>query len=546
MRTWTSTDGRTLQAQYIESSAGKVTIKMGSREYTLPLDRFSQADQDYVAGLANQPPPAYQPITKAEPRDARKFYREEDDWEGYLLGGAIVIDFTGDVQIKAPTPEGTEERYGPDWADPKKEQVLTAGYQLRTREGSHIRLLLTNGTLITLSPVSEAKILTYFQETIPPSNRTFKETTEELSPSMVKLELSLGEMIVETKKLNKSSSLDITTPVAAAGIRGTAFRLRASESEQALEVLRGQVDCQQGKGRVTSVIGGQANTASKGRIEDPEGLSDDAGGTIEQTLSSLGEQVGGLTVAQLSEKHEAANPPLKISIQEDGFEAELRRMIRRPRGPILQEDYDRVGSVKAERSNGNNANIKDIQFVENLSNLTTLRLANQPISDLRPLAKCSKLKEIYLTSLKKITTINALQDLENLKVLSISQMTQLKDLVRTFSRLVNLEHLGMWSAEKSYSIKSWQFVTKLNKLKKLGTLANSDFPNIAKQKNISELAVFTNKECKLPNLESFKDLKNLETIKFEFYNVKSQLSENDMNELKSLIPGVKILVKEIQ
>jgi hypothetical protein len=49
----------------------------------------------------------------------------------------------------------------------------------------------------------------------------------------------------------------------------------------------------------------------KGRIEDPEGLSDDAGGTIEQTLSSLGEQVGGLTIAQLSEKHEAANPPLK-------------------------------------------------------------------------------------------------------------------------------------------------------------------------------------------------------------------------------------------
>ena len=102
VRTWTNTDGRTLQAQYIESSAGKVTIKMGSREYTLPLDRFSQADQDYVAGLANQPPPAYQPITKAEPRDARKFYREEDDWEGYLLGGAIVVDFTGDVQIKHP------------------------------------------------------------------------------------------------------------------------------------------------------------------------------------------------------------------------------------------------------------------------------------------------------------------------------------------------------------------------------------------------------------------------------------------------------------
>jgi hypothetical protein len=345
LRTWTSADGRTLQAEYISSSAGKVTIKIGSREYTLPLSRFSPADQQYVAGLASKPPPA---ITQAESRDARTYAKEEKDWEGYLKGGAIVVDFSGDVQVKAPAPPDlVEKQYGPDWEDPKKEQILTAGYALRTREGSNIRLLLTNGTLVTLSPVSEARILTFFQETIAPSNRTFKETTDELSPSMVKLELSLGEMIVETKKLDKGSTFDIHGPVAVAGIRGTAFRLRASEGEQALEVLRGQVDCQQGRGRITSVIGGQANSASKRRIENPEGLSEDAGGAIEKTLSELGEQVGELTVAQLSEKHEAANPPLGIIIREDGFEAELRRMIRRPRGKILQEDYDRVGYVEA-------------------------------------------------------------------------------------------------------------------------------------------------------------------------------------------------------
>ena len=189
---------------------------------------------------------------------------------------------------------------------------------------------------------------------------------------MVKLELSLGEMIVGTKKLSKSSTFDIYGPVAAVGIRGTAFRLRASEGEQALEVLRGQVDCQQGRGRITSVIGGQANTASKERIEDPAALSEDAGEAIEQTLTSLREQIGGLTVAQLSEKHEAANPPLRIYVPEEGFEAELRRMIRRPRGPILDEDYDRVGHVEASARNGDTANIKDIRFVENLRNLKYL------------------------------------------------------------------------------------------------------------------------------------------------------------------------------
>ena len=192
MRTWTSTDGRTLQAQYIESSAGKVTIKMGSREYTLPLDRFSQADQDYVAGLANQPPPAYQPITKAEPRDARKFYREEDDWEGYLLGGAIVVDFTGDVQIKAPTPEGTEERYGPDWADPKNEQVLTAGYRLRTREGSTIRLLLTNGNLLRYPLNRKEKFLPTFKSPLPRVTVHFRKPP----PSSAHRWLNLSSVLV--------------------------------------------------------------------------------------------------------------------------------------------------------------------------------------------------------------------------------------------------------------------------------------------------------------------------------------------------------------
>ena len=541
IRTWTSADGRTLQAQYIESSAGKVTIKMGSREYTLPLSRFSQADQDYVAGLANQPPPAYQPITKAEPRDARKFYREEDDWEGYLLGGAIVIDFTGDVQIKAPTPEGTEERYGPDWADPKNEQVLTAGYRLRTREGSTIRLLLTNGTLITLSPKSEGKILTYFQEPITASNRTFQETTTELSPSMVKFELSLGELIVETKKLTKSSSFDIHSPLGVAGIRGTAFRLRVDDSKQTLDVIRGQVDCQQGKGRVTSVIGGQANTASKGRIEDPEGLSDDAGGAIEQTLSSLGEQVGGLTIAQLSEKHEAANPPLRIEIQEDGFEAELRRMIRRPRGKILQEDYDRVGGVEASSVNGNTANIKDIRFVENLRNLTYLGINAQPISDLQPLVNCQKLTYIFIQNSKNISNIQVLTNLPNLTKLTMDNMSHLKRPEQTLAKLKNLKDLRLIFGTK---LKDWSFIKNLNKLKKLFANPDADFPTISQLKTLKRLTVMCDQDSgnQLPGLDQFKDFQHLEQLEIQFYHTKRNISDNDLNQLRAMLPNTEVVV----
>lgn len=540
MRTWTSTDGRTLQAQYIESSAVKVTIKMGSREYTLPLDRFSQADQDYVAGLANQPPPAYQPITKVEPRDARKFYREEDDWEGYLLGGAIVVDFTGDVQIKAPTPEGTEERYGPDWADPKNEQVLTAGYRLRTREGSTIRLLLTNGTLITLSPKSEGKILTYFQEPITASNRTFQETTTELSPSMVKFELSLGELIVETKKLTKSSSFDIHSPLGVAGIRGTAFRLRVDDSQQTLDVIRGQVDCQQGKGRVTSVIGGQANTATRGRISDPEDIAVDLSQQIEQACASLGKEVGGRTVAELSQAHEKANPPLKISIQADGFEAELRRMIRRPRGQILQEDYDRVGGVKAKSMNGETANIKDLRFVENLINLTYLEIVAQPISDLRPLVNCQKLKDININSIN-ITNIQVLANLPNLTKLEMDSMSHLKRPEQTLAKLKNLKELRLILGTKP---KDWSFIKKLNNLEKLMANPDADFPTISQFKTLKVLVVMCDKKSgnKLPSLDQFKDFQHLENLGIWFYNTKRNISDNDLNQLRAMLPNTEVEV----
>ena len=36
------------QAEYISSSADRVTIRIKGKEYTLPFSRFSKADQEYV------------------------------------------------------------------------------------------------------------------------------------------------------------------------------------------------------------------------------------------------------------------------------------------------------------------------------------------------------------------------------------------------------------------------------------------------------------------------------------------------------------------
>ncbi len=412
---------------------------------------------------------------------------------------------------------------------------------MRTRANSNIRLLLTNGTLITLSPESQAKILTYFQEPITASDRTFEETTAEISPSMVKLELSLGEMIVETKKLNKSSSFDIHSPVAVAGIRGTAFRLRADDNGQSLDVIRGQVDCQQGRGRVTSVIGGQANTATKGRISDPEDIAADAGAQIEQVCASLGKEVGGRTVSELSKAHNFANPPMDIEIGAEGFEAALRAKIRRPRGEILQEDYDRVGSIGATNDSG--AKIKDIRFAKRLRNLKNVSLVDQPISDLSPLSNCTQLWKVGLNNLRKVTSIKLLESMVNLERLRLDgDMRALRKAELTLSKLVGLKTLVVQENELNYS----DFISNLNLLNELIVPPIADFPAIAKQKNIKFLEVFiTGKTIdRLPKLEVFRNFSHLERLKLLFCQCKKTLTEGEINQLKSLFPNVEVIVSE--
>jgi len=289
------------------------------------------------------------------------------------------------------------------------------------------------------------------------------------------------------------------------------------------------------------VISGQANTASKGRIEDPEGLSDDAGGTIEQTLSSLGEQVGGLTIAQLSEKHEAANPPLSINIQADGFEAELRRMIRRPRGKILQEDYDRVGGVEASSVNGNTANIKDIRFVENLRNLTYLGINAQPISDLQPLVNCQKLTYIFIQNSKNISNIQVLTNLPNLTKLTMDNMSHLKRPEQTLAKLKNLKDLRLIFGTK---LKDWSFIKNLNKLKKLFANPDADFPTISQLKTLKRLTVMCDQDSgnQLPGLDQFKDFQHLEQLEIQFYHTKRNISDNDLNQLRAMLPNTEVVV----
>ena len=94
MRTWTSSDGRTLEARFIEQVGSNVKIKTeAGREFTLPITRFSQADQEYVVEAA-----------------ARDLFKTPEPFEDRGKGAIIIASATGKVSvIPAPRYSGSQE-----------------------------------------------------------------------------------------------------------------------------------------------------------------------------------------------------------------------------------------------------------------------------------------------------------------------------------------------------------------------------------------------------------------------------------------------------
>ncbi len=83
IRTWTSSDGRTLEARFIEQVGSNVRIKNeAGREFTLPITRFSQADQEYVVEAA-----------------ARALFKTPEPFEDRGKGAILIASAKGKVTV---------------------------------------------------------------------------------------------------------------------------------------------------------------------------------------------------------------------------------------------------------------------------------------------------------------------------------------------------------------------------------------------------------------------------------------------------------------
>ncbi len=93
-----------------------------------------------------------------------------------------------------------------------------------TGRGSSVVLVFANGSSVRVGSDSKLKIEQFKMDPLDEEIAVGKLTNEP-SVSQTELRLDYGEMVGDVKKLNTASNFNIRTPVGAAGIRGTQFRI---------------------------------------------------------------------------------------------------------------------------------------------------------------------------------------------------------------------------------------------------------------------------------------------------------------------------------
>ncbi|MEL0099018.1 MAG: FecR domain-containing protein, partial [Opitutae bacterium] len=150
-------------------------------------------------------------------------------------GSVIVLQTKGVVE--AISPQGVKLK------EPVvRGSVLPVGYAINTGLFSESILLFSNGTTATVLEKSQIKLTQFKQLPFEAQGNSFGQLTAEPSTSQVSIDMDVGSLVVQTKKLNKSSSFSISTPTGTAGIRGTQFQMAMSPNTgMKLDVAESQV-----------------------------------------------------------------------------------------------------------------------------------------------------------------------------------------------------------------------------------------------------------------------------------------------------------------
>lgn len=172
-------------------------------------------------------------------------------------GKVIAAAVSGDVQAVSGETEAPLKL--------KAKDVISENHTVKVGTASAATLVFSNGATINLQQKSALVISEFLQDPFM-TPFVMEMDTEEPTVSTTKLNLLEGEVVCKVKKLStdKGSSLTISTPVGAAGIRGTTFAISYDPNSEGvgagkyvLSVTEGVVSVTDSNDNVTVITPGR-------------------------------------------------------------------------------------------------------------------------------------------------------------------------------------------------------------------------------------------------------------------------------------------------
>ena len=170
-----------------------------------------------------------------------KLFLRPTPFEKKLKGAVIVAALKGNVRVINLFQSNESDKNN---AKPKTltaGEIVLQGSTIVSGKNSEVDLLFTNGTSAKIGQNSKLTISAIWQKDFQESKRKVANINEETSPTRIDLDLEIGDLIVDVKKLKKESSFRVNSPLGVAGIRGTQFRIFSENEKVELSVLKGEV-----------------------------------------------------------------------------------------------------------------------------------------------------------------------------------------------------------------------------------------------------------------------------------------------------------------
>jgi hypothetical protein len=138
---------------------------------------------------------------------------------------------------------------------------LLQGTRISTNGRSKVGLGFTNGTFLEVGPDSQFTVQEFFQEPWDADSHDVENAEAEPSRSRTTLFLNSGQVLADIKKLKSGSGMEIVTPLASAGIRGTKGQITHTVNSDG-SPQRTNVNVPEGAMTVTAQGGGDPVTAT--------------------------------------------------------------------------------------------------------------------------------------------------------------------------------------------------------------------------------------------------------------------------------------------